>query len=183
LATSEFVRSGSGTRLRACAPVIAVMAVSLPAQASGDSLQLVPDFFFTSPILLLAFILLIYPLNALIFKPILKVMDQRDDQIAGARRRADQIETQADEALKRYEDSVSAAREEVTGERRTSTEAARVELMATTRAAKDEAVREIDNARAELEASLTEARSTIRASADALATLAAERILGRSLSS
>ena len=48
--------------------------------------------------------------------------------------------------------------------------------------AKAEAAQELENAREELETSLRDARETLRDGSEELARLAAERILGRSLS-
>jgi F0F1-type ATP synthase membrane subunit b/b' len=67
-------------------------------------------------------------------------------------------------------------------ERRAQLEAARSDLLTTTRRAKAEAAQELENAREELDASLRDARETLRGGSEALARLAAERILGRSLS-
>ena len=160
-------------------PVAFVLA-ALPAQAS-DKLTLEPDLLVTS-VLLVSFILLISPLNRLIFQPLLKVMEERDQQIVGARARADHVQTQAQEALERYEDSIRTAHEAATVERRRVLDVAREELQAITRGAKSEADRELGRARDDLEGAVVEARESLRGSAEELASLAAERILGRSLS-
>ncbi len=129
-----------------------------------------------------AFIVLIFPLNALIFRPLLNVMEARDDRIAGNHRRAEGAQRQAEAALERYEESVLAARDEATLERRTRLDAARAEQLGITRTAREEVEREIERAREELEGSLAEARETLRAGSEELARLAAERILGRRVS-
>lgn len=157
-----------------------VCLVAAPAHAS-DSLELMPDFVVTG-ILLVAFILLIGPLNALIFRPLLKVMDAREDRIAGARARAGHVEGQASETLERYEEAILGAREEAVTHRRQQLGAARADLLQTTRSAKEEAERELSQAREELDASIGDARESLRASAQELAKISAERVLGRSLS-
>jgi F-type H+-transporting ATPase subunit b len=158
----------------------ASLVVALPAAAAGD-LELMPDGWITV-ILLVAFVAIVFPLNALIFRPLLQVMDEREDKIAGARRRAAHVEAEATDALARYEDALRGAREESMLERRAQLEAARSDLLTTTRRAKAEAAQELENAREELDASLRDARETLRGGSEALARLAAERILGRSLS-
>ena len=68
-----------------------VLAVA-PAAAGEGGLVLMPDFERTLPLLLLAFVLLIYPVNALIFRPIFKVLEERDRRIAGNRESARRVE-------------------------------------------------------------------------------------------
>jgi F-type H+-transporting ATPase subunit b len=160
--------------------VAASLLAAFPAAASDD-LNLTPDVFITT-ILLVAFVAIMFPLNSLIFRPLLQIMDEREDKITGARRRAASIEAQATEALSRYEDALRVAREEAMQERRAQLEAARADLLTTTRRAKAEAAQELENVREELDASLRDARETLRDGSEELARLAAERILGRSLS-
>jgi F-type H+-transporting ATPase subunit b len=160
--------------------VAASLVVALPAAAAGD-LELMPTGWITA-ILLVAFVAIVFPLNGLIFRPLLRVMDEREDKIAGARRRAAHVEGEATDALARYEDALRGAREESMLERRAQLEAARSDLLTTTRRAKAEAMQELENAREELDASLRDARETLREGSEELARLAAERILGRSLS-
>jgi F-type H+-transporting ATPase subunit b len=159
---------------------VSVAAAAAPARAS-EGLELVPDFLTTLPILLAAFIAVTLVLDPLIFQPLLKVMDEREERIEGARRRADQVQQQAEEALTRYEQSIRAAHDEAAAARRTRLDEARDEQARMSRSAKKEAERDIASAREELSGSVVEARATLRESANDLATLAAERILGRTL--
>lgn len=165
---------------RALPAALAFVLVALPAQAS-ETLELMPDWVVLVS-LLLVFVVIIFPLNALIFQPLLRVMDERDEKIEGARARADRVERQAQEALDRYQESIRTAYEEVNAERRRKLDVARGEMQEVTRQAKSDAARDITRAREELGASLEDARESLRASAQELAGLAAERILGRSLS-
>lgn len=159
---------------------IAILAIAAPAHAS-EELELMPDPWITV-ILLVAFVAIVFPLNALIFRPLFQVIDEREDKIDGSRRRAARVEVQAQAALARYQEAVREAREESMLERRAQLETARADLLATTRRAKEEAERELEHAREGLEASLGEARATLRAGSEEIARLGAERILGRSLS-
>ena len=170
-------RSARGRLLGAC---VFGVVTALPAQAS-DQLELIPDVAVTLG-LLVVFVLLVLPLNRLIFQPLLKVMDEREERIDGARRRAEQLQQQAQQALERHAESIRSAHDEATAERRRQLGVARSELHAVTGRAKEEAERDLSRAREELAGSLGEARETLRAGAADLASLAAERILGRSLS-
>ncbi len=166
--------------VRAFLAVVAGMLAALPAQGA-EQLELLPDFVVTVPVLIIFFVVVTLIVNPLIFQPLMKVMDEREERIDGARRRADQVQQQAEEALGRYEESIRAAHDEATGERRRRMDAAREELVRLTNLAKEEAQREVTRAREELSTLADEARESLREAAGDLAALAAERILGRSL--
>jgi F-type H+-transporting ATPase subunit b len=164
----------------ALASAVVLVTTALPAHAS-DKLNLEPNPVVTV-VLLVAFIAIILPLNNLIFKPLIKVMEEREERIDGARSRAVQVQAQAQQAIERYEESIRVAHDEANAERRRRIDTARGEQASVTQRARAEADREIGRAREELQASLGEARASLRGGAEDLATLAAERILGRSLS-
>ena len=162
-----------------------------PASAS-DNLQLIPDFglfnlfgesFFGDLwIMIIGFVLLVFPLNELIFKPIFRSLDERAARISGARSRSIELQTQADEVLDRYETAIREARGESEQARQVGLLRAREEQLALTGEARSEAERELENARAELGRSLVDARASLRSSAEELAGAAAEQVLGRALS-
>lgn len=151
-----------------------------PAAASG-ALELIPDLYGRLPIMLLLFVLLIFPLNALIFKPIFSALDARAERIAGARSRSQQLQRDADDVLNRYETAIREARGECEVARQARLETAREEQARLTTAAREAAEAELDRARQELDRSIDEARATLRSSAEGLAQAAAERVLGRAL--
>ena len=151
--------------------------VAAPAQAAGD-LVLFPDPLWLV-ILIVAFALLVAPMNALLFKPVFRVLDEREARIQGARRRAGQLQGEADEILRRYRDSVREVREEMEQHRRSQLEAAREESGAQAGAAREEAERIVERSRADLGVWLTSAKADLRSSVEPLARIAAERVLGR----
>jgi F-type H+-transporting ATPase subunit b len=165
--------------LRSLPAMVVGMLAALPANAA-EGLVLMPDLE-TLPVLLVAFVVVTLVLDPLIFRPLMKVMDEREERIDGARRRADQVQQQAEEALSRYQEAILGAHDDATAERRRRMGIAREGLVRLTNQAKEEAEREVARAREELSASLDEARDSLRQAADGLAILAAERILGRSL--
>ena len=73
--------------------------VAAPAQAA-DGLVLVPEATLLV-VLLVAFTLLVFPVNALVFKPLFRVLALREERIAGARRRALELERDAADVLAR----------------------------------------------------------------------------------
>jgi len=155
-------------------------ALATPAWAAAQ-LEIFPD----PPVLvtlLVGFVLLIFPMNAGIFRPLFRVMDERDAKIAGATEEARQLVARADELTTDYRAGIRAAREEADAARKEQLEAARSEQASITGAARAESEDEVGRARSEIEASLDEARASLEASSRDLARVAAERILGRALS-
>lgn len=172
-------------------------AAAGPAQAA-ESLNLVPDYALFGLIrlglisdesglgalwvMLIAFALLVFPLNALIFQPIFRALDARTARIDGARQRSEHLQREADSILERYESAVRETRAAAEAARQVELGRAREEQTALTTQAKQEAERQLENARADLARSLESARAGLRASADDLARAAAEQVLGRALS-
>lgn len=174
-------RTPDGSLLRTA--VLAGLALAwpgAPAHAAG-ALELIPQ---PEPlaILLVGFVVLIFPLNALIFQPIFRALDAREEKIAGARRRASKLESEAQQLLHRYRDAIREVREETEADRRQQVEAARSEQHSVAGEARTRAESELAHTRSELSTSLEEARAQLRGEADQLARTAAERVLGRSLS-
>jgi F-type H+-transporting ATPase subunit b len=132
-------------------------------------------------VLLAIFVALIFPMNALIFQPILRVFDERQQKIAGTQDRAEKLRAEGDEIITRYERAVQEVREESEQQRRAQLEVARTESASEISGARASADREIENARQAIGSSLEEARGILRSEAETLAKQAAERVLGRPL--
>jgi len=133
-------------------------------------------------ILIVFFSALVYPLNALLFKPIFRVLDEREEKTAGTRRHAERIAANAEEVLERYESAIRAARQEAEAERKQTLEGARADGGSVTAGARGEAERTVAHARAEMATALEQAGVQLRAQSESLAREVAERALGRSLS-
>jgi len=156
-----------------------VALAASPALASSD-LVLIPDGQMLL-ILIVFFVALIFPVNALIFKPIFAALDERQEKVAGFRRRSQSLQAGADSVLKRYRDSIREVRAEVDQARREQLDAVRTEQATITAEARSSAEGQLAAARTELEAALVAARQTLRTNAQDLARDAATAILGRSL--
>lgn len=172
----------NGKRILAASAGIATVWAARPALAASGGIEILPDWTGLLPILLVLFALLIFPVNKLIFGPLFRVLDEREDRIDGARARAVQVDGEAEQVLARYADAVAQARVEAAGERKTRLDGARAEEKQETAGARAAAEAEIDRACSELDSALEEARSGLRPQAEALAREAAARILGRELS-
>lgn len=118
-------------------------------------------------------------LDRLLFKPLQRVMTQREDAIRSARELAERSATEARAAAAEFEQKTTAARAEIykqMDEMRRVALAERADILARTRA---EAEAEIAAAGARLQADADEARRRLEADAEALGAAAADRILGR----
>lgn len=118
-------------------------------------------------------------LNQLLFKPLMRVMAERESAVASARQLAEQAAAQARMASDEFEQRTRDARAEVYQQMEASRRAAlerRAELLGETRA---EAETAITNATATVRAEAEEARARLERDADALATTIVERVLGR----
>jgi F0F1-type ATP synthase membrane subunit b/b' len=152
-----------------------------PALAAEGNLVLIPTVEMLGALIAL-FVILIFPVHRLLFRPIFAVLDARDEKIAGTRARAEKIAAEAEEVLARYESSVREAREQAERERKERLAEARSESAEQCAAARAEAEREIERAREQIGAGLAEARASLRPRAELLAREAAARVLGRALS-
>ena len=152
------------------------------AFASEGALEVFPDVFGKLPILVLLFFALVVPVNQLVLKPVFRVLDAREEQITGTRQRADRLSADADEILRRYEQTIREVRSEAEQDRKQTLERARAEGIAMTTDVRTESKREVARAREEVAAALQEARTELRARSQELAREVAARALGRALS-
>ena len=160
---------------------VAVVLLGSPSFAlAAGKLEIYPDPWMLG-LLTLIFFALVIPVNALVFKPIFQVLDDRDHRIDGARVRAAEIAEQTEHALAQYEESLRQARSESDQARKETIESARHEQAAIADSARGSAEALMDQARSELSVALEEATASLRGSSEELGRLAAERILGRSL--
>jgi len=151
------------------------------AVASEGGLTLLPDWTGKLPILIALFALLIAPVNAILFKPILKVLDAREERTVGTRQRAEKVMKAAEETLAGYEAAVREARAESERARKREAADARKQNATLVDAARAESERHLDSARTELAGALEQTRQVLGADARGLADELASRVLGRPL--
>jgi F-type H+-transporting ATPase subunit b len=127
-------------------------------------------------------LLLTVVLDRLLFKPLLRVMAERERAIRSARELAERSANEARLAAAEFDRKTSEARGELyrqMDDMRRSAMDERAAIMARTR---EEADAEIAAASAKLQAEADEARRRLSADADALGAAVADRILGRKAS-
>jgi F-type H+-transporting ATPase subunit b len=171
---------------RALPSAIALLAAA-PAAAS-EGLEIFPDVpsaehpVTALVVQLVLFALLIWPANRLLWRPLLGVLEQRRDRIAGNRARAEKVAADAEDVLGEYQSSVEHARRSAESDRATRLEGARREQAQLTAEARKAAEAEVAAARETVAAALGRARGELQAAAEQLGREAAARVLGRPLS-
>jgi len=162
---------------------VLLLALLVPGRAAAaeGGIQLIPDPWVTL-VLIAGFALLVVPMDRVLFRPLFRILDERAERIEGARARAGELESEADALLERYEGEVARTREEAARERRERADRAREEELEAAGEARREAEARLEQARREVGEALEKARRDLRRESEALARLAAERVLGRALS-
>jgi F-type H+-transporting ATPase subunit b len=123
--------------------------------------------------------LLAISLDRFLLKPILRVMDAREEAIRSARELAERSASEARAASAEFEQKTTAARAEIyrqMDEMRRTALGERAEIMAATRA---EAEAQVVAATASIQAETEEAKRRLDAEAEQLGAAVAERLLGR----
>lgn len=120
-----------------------------------------------------------YMLNTLVFKPILRVIDERTTAVRGAREIADSSAQNAAAAAAEYDQKLNTARAEVYRQMDDMRKAAldkRAELLAATRAT---VVQELSAATSRVQQESKQARAALDRDASNLAGAIVSRVLGR----
>jgi F-type H+-transporting ATPase subunit b len=126
-----------------------------------------------------AVILLAIVLDRVLFKPLLRVMRERESAIKSAMLAAESATAKAQAASAEFDANVAAARADLhqqLDERRRAAEGFRKELVAQTKA---DVEAQLAGAKAELEAQAAKARATLEAEAEELGRDIATKVLGR----
>lgn len=120
-------------------------------------------------------------LYILLYKPLGKILADREAKIEGDLKEAAAAKQKAEEMLTQYEQQLHNARreaQEILERANKMAEETRAEIVAR---AKEEAGRALEQARAEIEGEKSKALAAIRSEAATLAVLAAGKVLGRTL--
>ncbi len=118
-------------------------------------------------------------LNALVFKPILQIIDQRTDAVRGAKELAESAAQKAAAASAEYDQNLNTARAEVYRQMDDMRRAAldrRAALLASTKATVEQ---ELATATARVQQESTEARASLERDAATLAGAIVSRVLSR----
>jgi F-type H+-transporting ATPase subunit b len=127
------------------------------------------------------FLLLLYILNTVLFRPLRAVLANRKETIEGDHGRARGLQQQIDEKMASYQERLQAARVKGNEERAILRAAASKEETEILGAARLVATEKLQQLKARVATEADAARTALRSDVDALATQVASRILGRAL--
>jgi len=163
----------------ALAAAIGLLAPGV-ARAAG-ALNIIPEPWKVVQLLVL-FVILVPVLNVLLFQPLLRVLEEREKRIDGARTRARDLASKAGALLAQHDEALRQAREVAHGEQLQIVEQARGSHRVTVGEARAAAERELAGARDELTRAADSVRASLGAEAEPIAREIAARLLGRSAS-
>jgi F-type H+-transporting ATPase subunit b len=123
------------------------------------------------------FILVWIALKLLIFDPYLNIVEEREEQIEGARDRAASMEARAEEALERYDERMKVARAEASERREELREAGEVERNSLLSDARESARAHVEQHREKLDQEIAEAEKVIDKQANELSKAIVDRVL------
>jgi F-type H+-transporting ATPase subunit b len=157
---------------------------SLDVMSAAEEQQpIVVDFDKTSLVVLVLFVALTLVLKPLLFDPILKLFEEREKLIDGAKMQARHIDEKSAGALARYEAEMAKARAEGSAERekiRAEGQRREQEILA---AVREHTARAVEDGKKAAHAEADQARAALKAQAPALAMELAARVLGREVRS
>jgi F-type H+-transporting ATPase subunit b len=158
----------------------AAAVTALPSVAEAADLNLSPRWPFVAANLI-AFGLLIYPVNALLIAPLLHLFEERAKRTAGAVEEANRLDGEVGALGGQLEAQVAEARARAQARRAAIMADAESQERTLLQAASADAARTIDAARTDIAADLAVARAALQSDARSLAAEAATRLLGRAL--
>ncbi len=136
---------------------------------------------FTVIIQIINFLVLLLILNALLYKPIMAKMRERDSKIKGDREKAEQLETKVLDQDRKHQEAVAKTRQEAAQENSELIAAAKKDESDILDKARAEATKIVDAMRATIQSDAGAARKALKAEMAQLAQSISEKILGRAL--
>ena len=161
--------------------MLGVALAAAPAAAASGGIEIFPQ---VGPLvaLIVLFTVIVFPANALLWRPLLRVFDERRERIAGTRARAEKLASVAEDVLSAYQGSVERGRVAADAARAKVLEGARREQSQVTAEARRAAESEMSAARDAVDVALVRTRAELEGPARDLGREAAAQVLGRPLS-
>lgn len=130
---------------------------------------------------LINFLVLILVLNVFLYKPIRKVLADRQSQLSGAKARAAQVDEEVAQRMAEYEERLKAMKAETGAERGELRKEAQAQETSILEKARTEATQSLETIKAKVAKEAAEARVLLQEQAKALSNEICEKVLGRSL--
>lgn len=133
----------------------------------------------TLVIQMVVFVVAIFIFNHLLFKPLLRLSERRQELTAGAVREAEELEQKTEKLIEDYEARIREARARFFEEREESKRKAQEEALRVLNSARSEAQALVEEERRRLEAETKDIRERIKPQIEGIARDITARILGR----
>lgn len=137
------------------------------------------DLNYTLWIQMVNFLVLIFILYVLLYKPILKIIDKRESVIDESKERVRSLEQAAGDKMAQYDEQLRQARSEAAGQRDELKEEGSQTAKQIMQAARDEIAETISDLKAKMEREREEARAILREKTKDIALEISEKVLGR----
>jgi len=136
---------------------------------------------FTMVVQLANFLILLVILNFLLFKPILKVLDEREKLVAESKELQENLGNVTDKNMAEYNSNLLSAKQEAMSLKLAARNEGLGAFREKIQQIKSENVQETEAARKVLESQAAESRAFLKEEANTLASEAASKLLGRAL--
>ena len=136
---------------------------------------------FTLLVQLANFLILLVILNYLLFKPVLRVLDEREKLVTESAEMKEKLGQLTAENIEEYERKLLSAKQEAMGIRAAERTAAMASFRETVQKARDLGAQELEEARLEIASEAQRSRETLMTEAQELAGGIAVRLVGRKL--
>lgn len=136
---------------------------------------------FAYVIQLINFGILVLVLNIFLYKPLRKILSERQQTINSARDKASSVDAEVQEKMTQYETRLHAAKSEAAVKRAEALKAAQTEETAVLESARKQAANSLETIRSKVASEAATARELLKKQAEALSGDICEKILGRSL--
>ena len=153
--------------------VIFTLAVVPPASAAENLLSVDQ----TLVIQLVIFLVALFLLNRLVFRPLLGVWDRREELTAGTLREAEEMTRKAESAISEYNEKLAEARAQATETRNELRQRGQAESSKMLLEAREAAQAELEGARGTLESEVAKIRTDLQGEIESLAGEISERVL------
>jgi F-type H+-transporting ATPase subunit b len=130
---------------------------------------------------LLAFVILIYLLQRFLYKPILKILDDRRNRISESMEQAEQIKRDNQEAAKRAEQIIGEAQAQVREMLTAANQQSQRTIAAAQAEAREQREKLLADAHAQIQTDTARAKAELQREVGRLAIMAASKVVGKSL--
>lgn len=127
------------------------------------------------------FFILMFVLNVLLFKPVRKVLADREQELSSARKKAADVDSDVQEKMALYEARLREVKARAHDERSVMIKDAQAEEAATLEGARKEASDALGSIKSKVAKEAADAKNLLREQARALSLEICEKVLGRSL--